>query len=246
MLLRRITEHVKAQNWTAIALDFFIVIAGILIAFQITSWNEARANRAAADRYIASLAQDLRADIDDLEAVRQNKAVNAAIMEINLVGSAAADLEKLLAGPPVDRSSFPAFDSPAWPAFATKAFYGLTFDPSTQTFDMLVATGDVALIENYDLVQKLMAYRQAVVVTEDLEVNMAAYQVAMMPTVTAAGISFGYPIDSEKFHNAMESNEALKATMISVRTLMLASYARATQTQVLAQETLAALEAAQQ
>ena len=45
MLLRRITKHVKDQNWFAVALDFFIVVAGILIAFQITNWNErARTN----------------------------------------------------------------------------------------------------------------------------------------------------------------------------------------------------------
>lgn len=47
MLLRRITKHVKEQNWLAVALDFFIVVVGILIAFQITSWNETRQSHAA-------------------------------------------------------------------------------------------------------------------------------------------------------------------------------------------------------
>ena len=42
MLLRSITKHVKDQNWFAVALDFFIVVVGILIAFQITNWSEAR------------------------------------------------------------------------------------------------------------------------------------------------------------------------------------------------------------
>jgi len=42
MRLRSLTKHVKDQNWFAVALDFFIVVAGILIAFQITEWNEAR------------------------------------------------------------------------------------------------------------------------------------------------------------------------------------------------------------
>ena len=42
MLLRTITKHVREQNWFAVALDFFIVVTGILIAFQITNWNEAR------------------------------------------------------------------------------------------------------------------------------------------------------------------------------------------------------------
>ena len=40
MLLRRISKHVKDPNWFAIALDFVIVVVGILIAFQITNWNE--------------------------------------------------------------------------------------------------------------------------------------------------------------------------------------------------------------
>jgi hypothetical protein len=46
MLLRSITKHVKDQNWFAVALDFLIVLAGILIAFQITNWNEDRNDRA--------------------------------------------------------------------------------------------------------------------------------------------------------------------------------------------------------
>lgn len=42
MILRSITKHVREQNWFAVALDFLIVVIGILIAFQITNWNEAR------------------------------------------------------------------------------------------------------------------------------------------------------------------------------------------------------------
>ena len=45
MILRRITQHVKDQNWFAVALDFVIVVVGILIAFQITNWGDAKAER---------------------------------------------------------------------------------------------------------------------------------------------------------------------------------------------------------
>lgn len=45
MRLRSLTEHIREQNWFAVALDFFIVVVGILIAFQITNWNERRSNR---------------------------------------------------------------------------------------------------------------------------------------------------------------------------------------------------------
>jgi hypothetical protein len=42
MILRRVTEHVKSQNWFAVGLDFVIVVVGILIAFQISNWSAAR------------------------------------------------------------------------------------------------------------------------------------------------------------------------------------------------------------
>ena len=42
MLFRGITKHVQDQNWFAVALGFFIAVAGILIALQVTNWNEAR------------------------------------------------------------------------------------------------------------------------------------------------------------------------------------------------------------
>lgn len=41
MLLRRITEHVKTQNWFAVAIDFIIVVVGIFVGLQVSNWNEA-------------------------------------------------------------------------------------------------------------------------------------------------------------------------------------------------------------
>ena len=61
MLLRRVIEHVKDQNWTAVGLDFVIVVVGVLMAFQIAEWNEnhnAKALRSTAlDRLLAESEQ---------------------------------------------------------------------------------------------------------------------------------------------------------------------------------------------
>ena len=65
MLLRSITKHVKEQNWFAVALDFFIVVVGILIAFQITNWNEERVER----QEERSLIQQLDAQFHGLEDI---------------------------------------------------------------------------------------------------------------------------------------------------------------------------------
>ena len=67
MRLRSLTKHIRDQNWFAVALDFFIVVVGILIAFQITNWNEAR--KAASDEraIIAQLKTDFKTLEDQLE-----------------------------------------------------------------------------------------------------------------------------------------------------------------------------------
>ena len=44
MRLRSLSKHIREQNWFSVALDFVIVVVGILIAFQITNWNEARSD----------------------------------------------------------------------------------------------------------------------------------------------------------------------------------------------------------
>lgn len=45
MLLRRFTEHVTEQNWTAIIIDFVIVVVGVFIGMQVSNWNEERSAR---------------------------------------------------------------------------------------------------------------------------------------------------------------------------------------------------------
>ncbi len=60
MILRRITEHVKAQNWFAVGLDFLIVVLGVFLGLQVNNWNEARAASRQEVVLIAQLADDLR------------------------------------------------------------------------------------------------------------------------------------------------------------------------------------------
>ncbi len=75
MLLRRLSEHVRTQNWTAVGLDFVIVLVGVLLAFQINAWNEdrmERAEQAAALERLLSESQEavtyLRRSIERFEA----------------------------------------------------------------------------------------------------------------------------------------------------------------------------------
>lgn len=45
MILRRLTTNLKAQNWTAIAIEFAIVVLGVFIGTEVSNWNQARVER---------------------------------------------------------------------------------------------------------------------------------------------------------------------------------------------------------
>lgn len=67
MLLRRVIEHVKAQNWFAVALDFIIVVVGVFIGIQVSNWNEARAHRAGEHVFLAQLRDEISGSAEAID-----------------------------------------------------------------------------------------------------------------------------------------------------------------------------------
>jgi hypothetical protein len=59
MLLRRITKHVKDQNWFAVGIDFVIVVVGVFIGIQVANWNDARTLQAQEHSYLVLLRDEL-------------------------------------------------------------------------------------------------------------------------------------------------------------------------------------------
>ena len=100
MLLRRIKEHVKAQDWFAVGLDFFIVVVGILIAFQITNWNETRDDRVLEREYLALLAREIRAIDETLSAqiTHEEAMSDAAKLALTLVNDRGETIAPLSVG----------------------------------------------------------------------------------------------------------------------------------------------------
>jgi len=45
MILRRISENVRSQNWFSVAVEFVIVVVGVFMGLQVQDWNEARKER---------------------------------------------------------------------------------------------------------------------------------------------------------------------------------------------------------
>ena len=129
MLLRSLTKHVKDQNWFAVALDFIIVVVGILIAFQITEWNDARSEKRRGEEYLERLISDIEVNLrergnlqDYYEAVHRS----AEKSIFHLGNPRSDDLELILN---VYRATERALPLPA-----------------TATWNEVVSSGDIGLL----------------------------------------------------------------------------------------------------
>ena len=67
MLLRRYLEHFSTQNWTALVLDFFIVVAGIFLGLQVDGWNESRKDAVREREHLEQLYTDFSKNVEILD-----------------------------------------------------------------------------------------------------------------------------------------------------------------------------------
>jgi hypothetical protein len=60
MILRRVIQHVRKQEWTAIWIDLVIVVVGVFIGIQVANWNDEREIRKKSAVFTERLKADLR------------------------------------------------------------------------------------------------------------------------------------------------------------------------------------------
>jgi hypothetical protein len=190
MLLRRITEHIRTQNWFAVGLDFLIVVSGVFIGIQVANWNDARKERAAEQRYLVELARDLTADVAELQRGRRHMLGRLATSEAILL---AVDPDYQRAGffpevgvEPVPNPSFAGYVHAA--LTATFILVGTDY-----TFEELVQSGRLGVLTDRALVNRLTAYYGRVKVRRQ-EDRVAFEQVGpMLGYLREQGLGLGDP-----------------------------------------------------
>lgn len=86
MILRRITEHLKKQNWTAIGLDLAIVIVGVFIGMQVSNWNQERIEKRETAQLLLELRPALQSFTDFFDTAKDYYATSRAYSETAFAG----------------------------------------------------------------------------------------------------------------------------------------------------------------
>ena len=134
MILRRVTEHLSKQHWTAVFLDFVIVVAGVFLGIQAANWNEYRKERVEERRYYAQILDDLRVD---------QRSLRWAQKRADRFDVAAEDTLRAM------RTGLPRNVTPG--RFAVQIYYaGFLYipRPSRRTYDELISAGKLGLLRN--------------------------------------------------------------------------------------------------
>ena len=67
MILRRLSKSLKEQNWTAIWIEFVLLVTGVFLGIQVSNWNAARADEARAQAYLGRINANLATDLRSIE-----------------------------------------------------------------------------------------------------------------------------------------------------------------------------------
>lgn len=219
MLLRRITKHVKDQNWFAVLIDFFIVVVGVFVGLQVQTWSERQGDRSEEQRYLVELSDDLEMALQEIDETIANAELRRAAGAY-VFGSA----------PPPDASAtfkqmqknFLNEDAAgAAPADYLPLIFSVArvVDKHGDAYAELVATGNIGVFEDRSLVRDLSTYysRYDEIQTGD-EMNWTQ-MTKTREILQNRGISMSLPIAPDDFIARVQDDDELEATLQNVEGL---------------------------
>ena len=96
MILANLTRAIREQNYYAVVLEFLIVIAGVVIGFQIQGWSEYRQEQAQLDRLLLALSQEMQENRIRLEDYIEAVETDVERQQAFIAWMAASDSEESL------------------------------------------------------------------------------------------------------------------------------------------------------
>ena len=144
-ILGRLSQAMREQNWFAVTLEIVIVVLGVVIGFQITSWGEARDMRDRATIQRNALREDFLSNREQLTSVLKDQ---------ELAVKRQREMLRVIHG----ASDRPSQDSLANLVFSTITF--ARFEPVLGAYDAMLSAGDLRLVSDPALRSNLAQFAE--------------------------------------------------------------------------------------
>ncbi|WP_109259473.1 hypothetical protein [Hyphobacterium indicum] len=246
MILTRLSRAVRDQNWFAVALEFVIVIAGVVIGFQITAWNGERAEREIIRQQLSEVRADVAAEVASLETARDAALWRLAAAEYLLVR---IDAEDGLADTPVvpftgyESAPLPEITAADHPTLLARVNLIRGQTVRNTGYNSLVSSGNLRLIRNSELRVTIQSYYAGY---EDLQSNLSIFReirAAAIPVLYRHGFSLFSNTPLAGVTGAADSDPELVAYIRTARELGQAQVSGTLQREAEAVRLLALLDA---
>ena len=194
MMLRRLVQALKEQNWTAIFIEFVLLVVGVFLGIQVANWNSTRIERAQETMYLTRLAEDVRSDIVEIDEINRVSTQRMSALD-HLLREATGKARP--AGFDSARGRIQIIDVPAYDPNDTKTigvalFILTTLDGNRLAYDTLVNNDGIGVIRDDALVRAIQSYYAAVDKVLIFEDALEISRVKLVDAQQQAGLS---PVD---------------------------------------------------
>jgi hypothetical protein len=146
MLLRRISAHIRGENWFAVVLDLMVVIVGLFLGLQIDTWWEGQKEARIESTYLQEIREDFELNKSSLHEVISR--AEHIIRDMIVLHEQSTLVQPSLSIVELNEKFSSIHHMPAF-VIATRAYVNLT------------GSGDLKLLRNRRLKNLLAAYYAA-------------------------------------------------------------------------------------
>lgn len=214
VILRRIVERLKRQEWTTVAIELVLVVVGVFIGIQVSNWNEARKEHALEAVYLDRIAADIRSDIVEMDEIIRVSTVRMSVLNRLLREATGRELPAGFdsARGRVEIEKVPDFsdDDPNSPGFAL--FILTTLDGNRSAYDTVINTGGIGVMRDAATLRKIQDYYSSVDKVLHFEVALEQNRDKLVDSERKVGISPADELTIGELASRYSQNGELRAT----------------------------------
>jgi len=216
MILRRMAEAIRGQNWSTVALEILIVVVGIFVGLQVNDWNQARIDRVLESRYLERLQADLLTDLGRLDS--SENLARVRMQQVKLLLDGIADPNVAAKQP---NEFIAAAEKVSWASYRAI---------TPNAYAELVGTGRTTLVRSESLRDALAEYYARIdfwggvlnKASLDREFSIAAagvLNIEYLAAIEESGPAQGLPVLGADVADAISIAEELKSRTQATRLL---------------------------